>query len=68
MYVTLKQFAEAYPWPSLSALKSIYFDATKEKNPYIPAFSKAGRRVVIDPDKFFNLIEEHGKSKKQEIS
>lgn len=65
MYITLKQFAEKHEWPSLSALRSIYFDATKDKNPFLPAFSKVGRRVLVSPDKFFKLVEKSGKNPKE---
>jgi hypothetical protein len=63
MYITLKQFADKYPWPSLLALRSMYFDATKDKNDFLPAFSKVGKRVLISPDKFFSIVEDHGKTK-----
>ena len=65
MYITLKQFADKYPWPSLLALRSIYFDATKAKNNFLPAFSKVGKRVLVSPDKFFSIVEEHAVTKEQ---
>lgn len=57
MYMTFKQFVERHPWPSLSALRCIYFDANKSKNKFLPAFSKIGRRLLIDPTKFFQVVE-----------
>jgi hypothetical protein len=41
----------------------MYFDATKDKNDFLPAFSKVGKRVLISPDKFFSIVEDHGKTK-----
>lgn len=57
MYITLKQFAESNRWPSLAALRSIYHQARHGKNRFLSAFSTSGRRVLIDPDKFFKLVE-----------
>ncbi len=56
MYITLRQFSEGYRWPSVSALRSIYFDATKKRNEFLPAFSKVGRRVLINPERFFQIV------------
>ena len=62
MYITLRQFSTSHPWPSLTGLRSIYFDATKNKNIFLPAFSKVGRRVLIDPEKFFEIVQNNGKT------
>jgi len=59
VYITLKQFAEKYEWPTLCGLRSIYFDATKDKNDFLPAFRKIGRRLLVCPEVFFNIVGEH---------
>lgn len=57
MYLTFKQFVSKYEWPTISGLRSIYFHAAKEKNAFLPAFSKIGKRLLVDPIKFFMIVE-----------
>ncbi len=56
MYITLKQFADKYQWPTLSALRALYFEATKGGNSFLPAFRKVGRRILVNPEKFFEIV------------
>lgn len=60
MYITFNQFVERHSWPTLHALRCIYYDALKKKNSFNPAFSKVGRRLLVDPDKFFKIVEDYG--------
>jgi hypothetical protein len=54
-FLTIRQFCETYPWPSESAMRAYVYRAAElgiEK-----AFIRIGRRVLILPEKFFDLIQ-----------
>lgn len=55
-FLTVKQFAEKFDWPSESALRSYIYRA--DENGLAYAFARIGRRVLIDPEAFFDLIKE----------
>jgi hypothetical protein len=57
LYITLKDFAAKHPWPSEAALRAMYYVAKREDTGYLEAFAKVGRRLVINPDAFFAIIE-----------
>ena len=57
MYITLKDFSEKHSWPSLSALRSIYFNAKNEQNEFLSCFRKVGKRVLINEEAFFEIVE-----------
>lgn len=57
MYITLKDFSEKHSWPSLSALRSIYFNAKKEETKFLSCFRKVGKRVLINEKDFFEIVE-----------
>lgn len=59
MYITLNQFATQHPWPTLSGIRSLYHKSRKEKNKFLEAFSKVGKRLLVCPDKFFRIVEEN---------
>jgi hypothetical protein len=54
--LTVAQFCEAYHWPNQSAMRAYIFRA-KEYG-LSDAFIRVGRRVLIDPEKFFTLIKQ----------
>jgi len=56
LLITLRQFCEIYLWPSESAMRSYVYRA-HELN-LDTAFIRVRRRVLVDPEKFFLLIEE----------
>lgn len=64
--MTFKQFVEDHKWPTLAALRCIYFDAKQNKNAFLPAFSKVGKRLLVDPIKFFKIVETDGNEHKEE--
>lgn len=56
--VTVRQFCEQYPWPTESAVRAYIYRA--EEKGLTDAFIRVGRRVLIDAEKFFELIREEG--------
>lgn len=52
---TIRQFCEAYRWPSESAMRA-YIHRADELG-IGEAFSRVGRRVLVLPKKFFALIQ-----------
>jgi len=56
--LTFLQFSERYPWPSKSGLQSYYY-RRKEKG-LEKAFVKFGKRVLVIPEVFFNIINKDG--------
>lgn len=65
-YLTVKQFAQEHSWPSEPALRSYIFRA--EEYGLSDAFSRVGRRVLVDPEAFFRLLKENSdkQTKRQE--
>lgn len=53
-FLTVKQFAAKHPAFPESSLRWIIFN--KEQNGFGPAILKAGRKVVIDEQKFFSCL------------
>lgn len=64
MYITLKRFSEMYSWPSIDVLRIIYLQSRKGQNEFGPAFTKIGKRVHIEPETLFAIIETYGKLRK----
>ena len=53
---TIKQFCEIHPWPSESAMRAYIYRA--DELGIAGAFFRVGRRVLVDPEKFFFLIKQ----------
>ncbi len=53
--ITIKQFCQKYPWPSQAAMRGYIFREGKSR--LKDAFFKIGRRVLIDENKFFEIIK-----------
>jgi hypothetical protein len=60
MLLTLKQFAERYPWPSVVGLRNWYFRSQKCDHlvPLRRCFRKIGSRVLVDDVEFFKAVDE----------
>ena len=54
--LTIKQFCTAFPWPSESAMRAYIYRASELG--LNDAFFRVGRRVLIDPSKFFLFIKQ----------
>jgi hypothetical protein len=54
--LTVPQFAERYSWPSESAMRAYIYRA--DQLGITDAFIRFGRRVLIDPIKFFELLRQ----------
>ena len=68
VYLTVKQFAAKYPWPSESALRAIVQNA--DAKGFSPAIKRFYRRVLIDPQEFFaclDRIQENDSSEKNKV-
>ena len=53
--LTIRQFAEKHPAFPQGGLRAIRFNA--ETNGFKPAFLTVGRKVLIDENKFFAIVE-----------
>ena len=54
--ITIQQFCKEYPWPSEGGMRHYIFN--QKKLGLSGAFFKFGRRVLVDPKRFFELIQE----------
>lgn len=54
--LTIRQLCTAFPWPSESAMRAYVFRA--EELGLQDAFVKVGRRVLVNPKRFFELIKQ----------
>lgn len=60
MLLTLKQFAEKHPWPSVSALRNWSYRSQRDKRlkPLQKCFKKVGARILIDDEEFFKAVSD----------
>ena len=60
MLLTLKQFSEKYPWPSVTSLRNWNFRSHRDQRlrPLRKCFKKVGARVLVDDEAFFKAIQE----------
>jgi hypothetical protein len=67
MLLTLKQFSERYPWPSISALRNWSFRSKREKRlkPLQKCFKKVGSRILIEDTEFFKAVEDLNTGKEE---
>jgi hypothetical protein len=57
--LTFRQFSERFPAISESSLRWIRFN--QEKNGFAPAFLRLGRRVLVDQDRFLEILFGHNR-------
>lgn len=54
--IPVTKWNEHFEWPPIGGLRHIIFHA--ETNGFAPAIKRVGRRVLIDPKKFWEIVEE----------
>lgn len=54
-YVTIRQFADLYPWPTQKGLRNIR--ALAPENGFGKAFITVGTRVLVDLEEFWKVID-----------
>ena len=57
--LTLKQFAEKHPHQTESSLRWLVFN--EKHNGFARAFKRIGKRVFVDEDEYFQVVEEQNK-------
>jgi hypothetical protein len=57
--LTIRQFSEKHPAFPQGGLRAIRFNS--EQNGFAPAFVTVGRKVLIDENKFFAIVETQSK-------
>lgn len=65
MLLTLKQFSEKYPWPSVTSLRNWNFRSQRDQrlHPLRKCFKKMGARVLVDDEAFFKAVAELNRDK-----
>ena len=58
--LTIKQFCEKYSWPTEKGLRGYIFRS--KGTPLEQAFTRYGKRVLVDPDKFFEILKQWNKN------
>lgn len=58
-FLTIRQFAEKHPAFPQGGLRSIRFN--QDSNGFAPAFLNQGRKVLINEQKFFEILESQNK-------
>jgi len=56
-WVAKKQMCEKYEWPTLPSLN--YYIYSKPE--FSHAFMRVGRRVFVNPKRFFDIVGKHSK-------
>ena len=60
-FLTVSQWSEYFDWPPEGGLRHIIFHA--ETNGFAPAIRRVGRRVLIDADRFWEIVDKQGGGK-----
>ena len=55
-YWTVTQFCAYYAWPTKAGMRFRF--ANRKENGYDEAFLRDGRRIIIDVDRFWELLRE----------
>ena len=60
MLLTLKQFANKYPWPTVTSLRNWHFRSQRDLRlqPLRKCFKKIGARLLVDDEEFFKAVAE----------
>ena len=58
-YIPVPQWAEYYPWPSVTGLRALI--QYRAKNGFDKAVVKIGKRVLIDEQQFLLWVEKRNK-------
>lgn len=53
-YWTITQFCSYYAWPTLAGMRARFRE--RNENGFKDAFLRDGRRIIIDVDKFWELL------------
>lgn len=59
---TFTQFCSYYPWPTIAGLRHLHL--YRKQKGLEEAFWKVGKRVLVDVDKFWELLKEKQEEKK----
>lgn len=59
--LTIKVFCQTYSWPSEGGMRN-YIQKAKQYG-LEDAFLRIGKRILVNPEKFFELIKDYGKRK-----
>ena len=54
--IPLTEWGQHYPWPPIGGLRHLVFHA--DRNGFDKVVKRAGRRVLIDENAFFEWVEE----------
>jgi hypothetical protein len=57
-YLTVSQWGDHFSWPPKGGLRHLIFNA--ERNGFKRAIKRVGRRVLIDTQKFWEIVGEQG--------
>jgi hypothetical protein len=65
MLLTLKQFSDKYPWPSVTSLRNWNFRSQRDRRlkPLQKCFKKVGSRLLVDEESFFQAVSELNSNK-----
>jgi hypothetical protein len=55
-YLTIAQFCAYYPWPTYAGMR--YRFRERNTNGYASAFLRDGKRIIIDVDRFWEILRE----------
>ncbi|MCU7870735.1 MAG: hypothetical protein KZQ98_19770 [Candidatus Thiodiazotropha sp. (ex Lucinoma borealis)] len=59
--IPVKKWNDHFEWPPIGGLRHIIFHA--DTNGFSPAIKRVGRRVLIDHEKFWKIVDEQNSVK-----
>lgn len=62
-YLTMTQFCAYYPWPTFAGMRARFRE--KHLNGYADAFLRDGKRILIDVDRFWEILREKQPKKEE---
>ena len=56
--IPVTKWNDYFNWPPIGGMRHLIFNA--DTNGFAPAFKRVGRRVLVDADRFWSIVEEQG--------
>jgi len=56
--IPVTNWNDHFEWPSIGGMRHLIFYA--DTNGFASAFKRVGRRVLVDVDRFWSIVEERG--------
>lgn len=64
--IPVTKWNDHYEWPPIGGLRHLIF--YENTNGFASAFKRVGRRVLVDADRFWSIVEEQGRVNESHVN